>query len=419
MELAARLCHSQSMAGRHARAGAPSERPGGRPAWAGWRHLGLRLGRVVSLVLFVPAFWLGRALFVHEPRHVPTGATVTIVVGLVLTFALATVVHEFGHALAVRLAGQRVLAIHLGSPPALVTFRLGTVPVSVGLRLHGHVAHHFMPAGRSALVAAAGPAANLLSVPLFLLLPLPHWQAASLAVVTAISGVAELVPARCADGRLTDGARLLLFPAERRAEADVRALLERPDWSAQPDAADRLLNGYRLSAAAAEDRILELKNQPEVLLRLYAQDWTLPGAPDERVRNAVHHLSWRVLAMPGQPAELVDAAARRVEWVLEHLEGETEEDGHQAALAAVRHTLAVARLRQGRPAEVRSLCADSLAADQKPAERATVLATVAMARHALLLSGRDALDEAVALDPGADLVAEAVTALAGDPALAS
>jgi hypothetical protein len=42
-----------------------------------------------------------------------------------------------------------------------------------------------------------------------------------------------------------------------------------------------------------------------------------------------------------------------------------------------------------------------------------VLATVAMARHALGQPGRELLDEALALDPDAHLVAEAVRALDG------
>jgi hypothetical protein len=44
-----------------------------------------------------------------------------------------------------------------------------------------------------------------------------------------------------------------------------------------------------------------------------------------------------------------------------------------------------------------------------------VLATVAMARHALLLSGQPQLDEALALDPGAALVSEAARVLGADP----
>jgi hypothetical protein len=50
-----------------------------------------------------------------------------------------------------------------------------------------------------------------------------------------------------------------------------------------------------------------------------------------------------------------------------------------------------------------------------PVNGASVLAMVAMAKHARLLPGRAELDEAVALDPEAPLVAEAVTALGREP----
>jgi hypothetical protein len=76
----------------------------------------------------------------------------------------------------------------------------------------------------------------------------------------------------------------------------------------------------------------------------------------------------------------------------------------------VRHSLAVARLRQGRAAEVEPLCAGILGEELKPDDRATVLATVAMARRALGQPGRAELDEALSLDPEADLVGEALLA---------
>ena len=78
-----------------------------------------------------------------------------------------------------------------------------------------------------------------------------------------------------------------------------------------------------------------------------------------------------------------------------------------------RHTLALVRLRQGQPADVRRLCADALAANLDDDDRASVLATVAMAKHqlCLLASARQALDGALALDPSADLVPEAVSML--------
>jgi hypothetical protein len=79
----------------------------------------------------------------------------------------------------------------------------------------------------------------------------------------------------------------------------------------------------------------------------------------------------------------------------------------------VRHTLAIVRLRQGKPAEVRRLCADALATDLDPDDRAMVLATVAMARHQLgsPAYGREVLGEALELDPSAELVPEAVSML--------
>ncbi len=85
--------------------------------------------------------------------------------------------------------------------------------------------------------------------------------------------------------------------------------------------------------------------------------------------------------------------------------------------AAALHTLAVIRLRQGLPDRAEALCEQSLTVLLEPESRATVLATVAMARHARGRSGREALDEALALSPDADLVGEAVAVLGSDPAL--
>jgi len=67
------------------------------------------------------------------------------------------------------------------------------------------------------------------------------------------------------------------------------------------------------------------------------------------------------------------------------------------------------------------LCADALAADLDHDDRVSVLATVAMAKHqlCLLASARQALDEALALDPDAELVPEAISMLSdGATALA-
>jgi len=116
---------------------------------------------------------------------------------------------------------------------------------------------------------------------------------------------------------------------------------------------------------------------------------------------------------------MADLAAGRIEWVIDHLD--EEHPDRRTPLHKARRTLALARLRQRRPEEVQRLCSDALAAKLDADDRATVLATVAMARHALLLSGREQLDEALALDPNATLVGEATRFLDGgwDSALAA
>ena len=161
-----------------------------------------------------------------------------------------------------------------------------------------------------------------------------------------------------------------------------------------------------LDVPAAEERLKQLPDDRDALLRIYAQQW-----PQTEFLNIVHALSWKVVAKPNVPARLADLAGTRVEWVLGHVEKRGEKV--RPPLRDVRHTLAVVRLRQGQPAEVRRLCADGLAADLDRDDCATVLATVAMARHqlCLLASARQALDEALALDPDAELVPEAVSML--------
>jgi hypothetical protein len=129
------------------------------------------------------------------------------------------------------------------------------------------------------------------------------------------------------------------------------------------------------------------------------------------VTHLVHVLSWKVLAVGDTAAETADLAAGRIEWVLGQLDEEYPDE--RTPLHVVRYTLALARLRQHRPQDVQGLCAGALAAKLDPDDRASVLALVAMARHALLLSGRPQLDEALALDPNADLVSEAAAFLDG------
>ncbi len=285
---------------------------------------------------------------------------------------------------------------------------MGSVPVSAGLGLGGSVRFrsHRLSAARRAAILAAGPAASLLVAAACLLLPVPRWETAFLALIMLAAGLQDLAPGQQADGSSTDGYKLWQTPARLRADGRVRRLLADPAWPEHPDAADILISGFALDVPEAEDCLRELSRQPERLAGVYRQPWALPGRPVPDMTHIVHALSWKILVAGDLPAGIADLAASRVEWVIAHLDSDYP-DRRTPAYAA-RHTLALARLRQGRMEDVRQLCADALAADLDAEDRASVLATVAMARHALLLSGRPQLDEALALDPDAALVGEAV-----------
>jgi Peptidase family M50 len=381
-----------------------------------WCHaLGMRRGLMPLLptLAYLAVFFGGQWLLGINAPHLTTSATVAYAAWLLAAFIVGMVVHELGHALAARLAGAEVLGITLGGKLASVTFHLGTVPVSVGLGLGGWIncRSHRLSAPRRAAIYAAGPAANVLVAPLCLLLPVPRWEAAFLALAVLASALQNLAPGHSTAGDTTDGYKLLRTRARLRADAEVRGLLSGPDWPDRPDAADILINGFRLDVPEAEDCLRELCKQPDALLRVYLKPWTLPGKPDADVAHIVRVLSWKLLASGDLPAATADLAAGRIEWVLDHLDKEHPDT--RTPVHSVRRTLALVRLRQRRPQEVQRLCADALAADIDPDDRAKVLATVAMARHALLLSGRQQLDEALALDPDADLVSEAARFLNG------
>ena len=380
------------------------------------------LDPVWPILAFLCFFYGGQWLLgIRIPSHQAISAQVGFGAVVLAAFVAGTVVHELGHAFAVRLVGERVLGIVFGGERASVTFRVGAVPISVGLGLGAWVSHSGtrLSAGRRAAVTAAGPLANALVAPWCLLLPVPRWEASYLALGVLASALLDLAPSNTRDGETTDGYKLWQTRARLRADAEVRGLLSDPRWSERPGAAEILFNGFRLDVTEAEDCLRELCKQPEVLLRVFTKPWTLPAEPDADVTHLVHVLSWKVLTPGDVSAEVADLAASRIEWVIDHLD--REQPDKRLPLHDVRSSLALARLRQQRPQEVQRLCADALASELDADDRATVLATVAMARHALLLSARQQLDEALALDPNADLVGEAARFLDGglDTALAA
>jgi len=395
--------------GRRAGTGLPPER---------W----LERGRLLAALTFAGVVYAGsRILPLTPPARTAAAVVIAGTAGLVLAaVVIAIVLHELGQAAAARLLRQRVSAIYLGGPPSLVTVSLGGVRLGLGLRLRGQVSHTAarLPALRRAVVDAAGPALSLLAVPAYLLLPIPPWPAAVLAVTTAAWGLSDLFPARTAAGGLTDGAQLLRAPARRRAGAQFRQLAGQRGWSSRPDAADRLLQAYRLEVPAAQDWVRQAAGHGRDLMALHALAWTLPDAPDPQLRAGVLDLTWQILTRPGLSGPAADRAADRVEWLEQHVDVRRDTAVSRGQL---RLALAVARLRQGRMAQVEPLCAEAAGAGLTPEAQATLLAAVGLARHAIGAPerpGRPPLDAALALDPAADLVGEAVRQLAGDQAAA-
>jgi hypothetical protein len=327
-------------------------------------------------------------------------------------------VHELGHFLGAKLARAPVRTVEIGSPPTFRTIPLGNVRLVLGPTVHGRVTweREKATAGRAALVALAGPVADLATAPALLALPIPGNVKHGLALIVAVTGLSNLMPYRGRSGRLSDGGRLLRAPAKSRAERELRELLELPEWGGRPEAADVLLRAYRLEATEAQRRwpalalLLHAAGRTRDLLWLHQQVMALPLSPSPEVVNAVHQLEWYVATIPGLPLEDANLAGRRLAWVLRHLE--------RRSRPAAQHTLAVIRFRQRQFAQVGPLCADALTAELPPMQRATVLATVAMARHAIGESGRESLDEAIELAPTAELVGEAI-AFIDDPKPAS
>jgi hypothetical protein len=151
--------------------------------------------------------------------------------------------------------------------------------------------------------------------------------------------------------------------------------------------------------------LLRRQGRTGELLELHAGFGRPAGPYALNQARSLECVEYHVLLEPGLPPEVLGEAASRVEWIAARYPREQQED--PVLHAALEHTLALARLRQGRFVEVEPLCAPSLAVDAGPDIRATVLATVALARRALGQPHADLLAKAVALSPDADLVAEA------------
>jgi hypothetical protein len=364
---------------------------------------GYALGRVVAAAVMVIAVVLAGAECLNLSF---TACVVILGCGLIA----AIFMHELGHFGCARLLSVPVRGFYIGGPPAVVSFRLGRVTVGLGRRLRGRVEHALSPAAwRNVAITLAGPVVNLLLAAGSLLYG--GHAGVALALLWGGMGVSNLVPFRTATGRFSDGANLFRDRHPEAIPAVVRALADAEGWFRRPDTADRLLAAYRSGVVddsrgmvAALGCLLAEAERIDDLLEVHDGLRLPDGTPTASRLHAIHGVEWAVLTVPGLPREVADVAATRVEWVLRH------DREHRLATS---HTLALARLRQGRPIEVEPLCAEALASELGPEERAQVLATVAMARLEMHRPIGTMVDEALALAPDASIVREVAGRVTG------
>jgi hypothetical protein len=197
--------------------------------------------------------------------------------------------------------------------------------------------------------------------------------------------------------------------------ADFKEFAANLKGPVQPERTNRLLAAYRdldpVARAGAGLIGLMLRDEGRIaeLLELHA-GFPLPsGRRTAELMSSMAVLEDTVACVPGLPADVYELAATRVQWLLDNYPYDGKDGASRRA--AMRHTLAVVRLRQGRFDEVEPLCADSMADTSiSVGDRAQVLATIALARRGQGQPYEDLLTQAVSLSPDEYLVKEAVAA---------
>lgn len=348
-------------------------------------------------------------------------------------------VHEGGHLACCLVLRVRVLSVSAGILPFPARFSVNGVRVDLGYSRSkpARVRHAGATGWRDSAIIAAGPGANLIAGGLFaaigLALPPGPAQPASLlqpaqplrpeqfvqsffyalAVVSAAFVLVNLMPMRDKRGRLSDGANLLARPAIHRTVRRVKELAADPGWGASDgDVTNLVRAAFRLrvpfggsEGVSALGTVLAQAGRTRDLLKIHrviGGFWNDPQASPKKVASAVNGVEWQILIVPGLSGTVADEAVVQLERALRYIK-----DTDQRR-AAVEHTLALAYLRQGRFTDVEPFCRSGLEDALPPAERARVLATVAMARGMLGQPYQEMLAEAMRLGPDAELVKEAV-----------
>lgn len=353
------------------------------------------------------AFCCGAVAFVGAGAEGAHMSGTRLLVLLLAGLAAGVVVHELSHLLSALATGAPVRGLYLGAPPTVLSFPAGKVRVHLGPAPRGRVRFWALPPpGATAVIAAAGPLANLLMAGLTFVTLRKYAEAAALAWVWAGLGATNLVPVHMAPGQPSDGATILRALGRHRAAVKLRELTSVEGWQRCPETVGTLLR-------AVQHDIPQSRRYFPLLLKLLADAGRVKDlvalrhlvtpptdTPSEARVQMVHMVEYALLTIPGLRRKIAAVAAERVEWVSGY-------DSGPSGAFGISHTLALARLRQGRFGEVEPLCAAALSGDLTPRHRAAVLATIVLARKRTGTPYAGILAEARALDPAADLVAEA------------
>ena len=408
-----------------------------------------KVGHVLAAVIQVGTLLAGYLL--PSLLDTPSPPALNAVWPLALLFvgrSVAVVVHEAGHAYACLFLGVKVRGIYLGrDAPNWPRFTVGKFTVTLPPSFGGKVVHEgARSVAGNAFIAAAGPLANLIvAATLAGALAAAHstnGYVLGLACLMAGVGVGNLMPFRSRSGGPTDGANLLAVlaggqfaealrsrdangwlmakDAPRAMRAEYTEFVRDYDGPLQPERTTRWLAYYHENETLAWaamgfiGRSLRREGRIPELLALHA-DLAMPAGPHvHELTQATHMLAWEVLLVPGLPREAIGRAVSQAEWVLRTADFKPGDPAWYRE--AVQHTLALGKLRQGRYAEAEQLCQPILARrNLDPTSRATVLATIALARKALGQPHQQFLAEAIALAPAAALVSEAAAAIQFQP----
>jgi hypothetical protein len=255
---------------------------------------------------------------------------------LVLGEPLDTLIHEAGHALAVRLAGFPLLSIRIGRGPEILAGRLGSTRFS--LRRHAmlggdtqFVVPEGAPTWRQALAFLGGPLASLCTAIALIVLILARDDGRSLipgaiamgfVILSLRTGVNTLWPQTSSEGQPTDGAQLLalLNPAASAAAEPLLALMA---------ATQRLqLTGRHAQAADLfADKLREWPNDPYLLGMVIHS--TSRAAGDKAAMARYRAL---VAAAPAGPPRPFDWHQTMVGWLAANIAWSTIKSGPEADL---------------------------------------------------------------------------------------